>query len=71
MSTLTTFAVDGMTCDHCVRAVTQEVERLPGVQAVEVGLVAGGTSSVTITSDQPVDVAAVAEAVDEAGYTLV
>jgi copper chaperone CopZ len=71
MSTVSTFAVDGMTCDHCVRAVTQEVQKLPGVRAVEVGLVAGGTSTITVTSDAPVDHEAVAEAVDEAGYTVV
>ena len=40
--TRTTYAVSGMTCAHCVAAVTEEVGRLDGVTAVEVDLVAGG-----------------------------
>jgi copper chaperone CopZ len=51
--------------------VTQEVGKLSGVQAVDVGLVAGGTSIVTVTSDEPINQAALATAVEEAGYTVV
>ena len=67
----TTYTVDGMTCEHCVRAVTDELGALPGVQSVDVALVTGGTSTVRVDSDAPLDEAAVAAAVDEAGYTLV
>jgi copper chaperone CopZ len=65
-----TYRVSGMTCHHCVRAVKDEVGSLDGVTAVEVDLVKDGVSTVTVTSAAPLDEAAVATAVDEAGYTL-
>ena len=64
----TTYNVIGMTCGHCVTAVTEEVSRIPGVRNVEVELPSG---AVTVTSDAALDDAAVAAAVDEAGYELV
>ncbi|MCA0330011.1 MAG: heavy-metal-associated domain-containing protein [Actinobacteria bacterium] len=70
MSTTTAYPVAGMTCGHCVTAVTEEVSALPGVTGVDIDLVPGGTSQVTVTSDQPLDRDAVAAAVDEAGYQL-
>lgn len=69
--TTTTFSVSGMTCSHCVAAVTEEVSRLDGVDAVQIDLNAGGTSTVTVTSTQTLPVDAVRDAVDEAGYTLI
>ncbi|MGH3460564.1 MAG: heavy-metal-associated domain-containing protein [Kribbellaceae bacterium] len=71
MSTTSTYAVAGMTCGHCVSAVTEEVSALPGVTNVAVDLVAGAISSVSVTSDAELDREQVAEAVDEAGYELV
>jgi copper chaperone len=65
-----TYRVNGMTCEHCVAAVTEELSALDGVTAVDVDLVAGGTSTVTVTSAGPLDPTLVAEAVDEAGYEL-
>jgi copper ion binding protein len=65
--TITAYGVDGMTCEHCVRAVTSEVGAIPGVRDVHVDLT-GGT--VTVASDQPVDAAAVRAAVEEAGYEV-
>ncbi|HEY8544922.1 MAG TPA: heavy metal-associated domain-containing protein [Acidimicrobiales bacterium] len=62
------YQVSGMTCGHCVSAVTQEVTALPGVTDVDVDLASG---RVTVTSDQPVDPAAVKAAVEEAGYEVV
>ena len=71
MSTTTaTYSVTGMTCAHCVAAVTEEVSLLDGVSAVNVDLNAGGDSQVTVTSVAPLPVEAVREAIDEAGYTL-
>jgi copper chaperone CopZ len=67
MTATQTFPVTGMTCDHCVHAVTTEVGSIPGVSAVTVNLVAGGTSTLTLAADEPVDPAAVAAALDEAG----
>ncbi len=67
---ITTIQVTGMTCDHCVAAVNEELVALKGVTEVTVDLVAGGTSTVTIRSDAPLEPSTVAEAVDEAGYTV-
>jgi len=66
----TTYGVDGMTCGHCVHHVSTEISALPGVKDVSVQLVVGGSSHVTVVSDAPLDEAAVAAAVDEAGYAL-
>lgn len=62
--------VTGMTCGHCVSAVTAELSALEGVTGVDVDLVAGGTSTVTVTSATPLPDQAVAAAIDEAGYDL-
>ena len=62
-----TFSVTGMTCGHCVSAVTSELKEIPGVTDVSVDLVAGGTSTVTVDSDGPLEDSAVAAALDEAG----
>lgn len=68
--TTQTYTVSGMTCDHCVAAVTDELTAIGGVTSVTIDLVAGGTSAVTVESATPLDPATVAEAVDEAGYVL-
>ena len=65
--TARTYLVSGMTCEHCAHAVTRELQELAGVTAVAVDLVAGGASTVTVTSLEPVDEASVATALDEAG----
>jgi copper chaperone CopZ len=65
--TTSTYAVTGMTCGHCASAVTSELKTLEGVTDVAVDLVAGGTSSVTVTSTQPLVESQVAAALDEAG----
>ena len=67
-TTSTTFTVKGMTCGHCVSAVSSEVTKLDGVVKVDVDLLTG---AVTVESDGPVDPAAFAAAVDEAGYEVV
>jgi copper chaperone len=70
MATTAIYPVDGMTCAHCVHHVTSELTALPGVTDVQIELVVGGSSPVTVTSDQPLDEGSVAEAVAEAGYAL-
>ncbi len=67
MSQMNTYTVAGMHCDHCVASVGEEVQEIPGVQDVEVVLESG---ALTFTSAEPVDVAAVKAAVEEAGYQL-
>ena len=70
MSQTTTFSVDGMTCGNCVKHVTEELTALPGVTDVQVQLVTGGSSPVTVTSAAPLTDEAIAAAVDEAGYAV-
>jgi copper chaperone len=65
--TATTYLVKGMSCEHCVKAVTSEVESLRGVSAVTVDLVPGGNSRVTVTSESRLPDDAVTAALDEAG----
>jgi copper chaperone len=62
-----TYTVTGMTCEHCVRSVTEEVGALDGVTGVAVDL---PTGTVTVASDREVGVAEVRAAVEEAGYQL-
>lgn len=65
--TTATYTVTGMTCGHCVSAVTAELTALSGVASVDVDLESG---RVTVASDAPLDLEAVRAAVDEAGYAL-
>lgn len=62
-----TYHVTGMTCGHCVSSVKEEVGQIAGVTGVDVDL---ETGRVTVTSDAPIDEAAVKDAVEEAGYEL-
>ena len=64
------YAVTGMTCAHCVTAVAEEISELAGVRAVEVDLVPGGDSQVTVISTAPLPEPAIRAAVQEAGYDL-
>ena len=67
MTSTATFTVAGMTCEHCVESVSEEVLEIAGVTVVDVDL---PTGRLTVTSDQPVSEAEVASAVDEAGYRV-
>jgi copper chaperone len=64
---IASYTVVGMTCGHCVTAVTEEVSAVPGVTDVDVDLASGG---LTVTSEAPVDEDAVRAAVEEAGYEV-
>lgn len=66
MST-TTYTVTGMTCEHCVRSVTEEVSKIDGVTGVDVEL---STGKVTVSSDAPVPEDAFRAAIDEAGFEV-
>jgi copper chaperone len=65
--TTTVYTVRGMTCEHCVKSITQEFGALDGVTGVAVDL---GVGAVTVTSDAPLDGTAVRAAVTEAGFEL-
>ena len=50
----TTYTVEGMTCGHCVAAVTEEVGQIPGVTDAKVTLEGGRlTLSGLDTLDRP------------------
>lgn len=66
----TRLAVAGMTCEHCVASVIEELGTVSGVQAVDVTLNPGGDSQVVVTSDGALDPAALGAAITEAGYTM-
>ena len=67
MSTTSTYTVTGMTCGHCVAAVTEEISGIDGVESVDVQL---ETGRVVVVSAAPLTDEAVRAAVDEAGYAL-
>jgi copper chaperone len=70
--TNSTYRVAGMTCGHCVTAVSTELKAIDGVTDVVIELDAAGTSAVTVTSAQPLAPEQVRDALDEAGdYRLV
>ena len=62
-----TFTVNGMTCQHCVASVTEELGEIQGVSNVDVSLETGG---VTVPSESEISREAASAAVQEAGYTL-
>ena len=64
MST-TTWTVTGMTCEHCVASVTEEVGEVAGVDSLEVELASG-----LLTVHGGPEDAAVVAAVQEAGYAV-
>ncbi|MFI5060555.1 MAG: heavy-metal-associated domain-containing protein [Actinomycetales bacterium] len=63
----TTYDIQGMTCAHCVRSVSEELVALDGVSAVSVDLPSGVA---TVASTSALDERDVRAAVEEAGYVL-
>ncbi len=64
----TSYTVSGMTCGHCVKAVTEEVSAIDGVTGVSVDLESG---AMKVTATKPIDFDRIVEAVAEAGdYTV-
>jgi copper chaperone len=63
----TTYQVTGLSCEHCVNAVTSEVRSLDGVSGVSVELVPNGVSRLSITSASPLADNVVGAALDESG----
>jgi Cu+-exporting ATPase len=62
-----TIGVTGMTCQNCVRHVTQALAQLPGVRSAQVDLQAG---TATLQADREVPDSELSAALDEAGYEL-
>ncbi len=67
MTRTSEWTVTGMTCEHCVASVTEEVSEIPTVTDVAVTLDSG---RVVVTSDAPLERSQVEQAVTEAGYVL-
>lgn len=65
------FAVEGMTCAHCVSSVTEELSEVAGVDNVTVTLVKDGVSTVSVHSTTVPEIPALEAAIAEAGYTVV
>jgi copper chaperone CopZ len=65
--TATTYLVTGMSCEHCVNAVTSELSALGAVSAVTVDLMPDGISRVTVTSEARLPDDTIGAALDEAG----
>jgi copper chaperone len=59
------YIVEGMTCQHCVLSVTEEVSEVTGVETVDVDLASGRLLVTGDVSDE-----SVREAVAEAGYAV-
>lgn len=71
MSIKTTVNISGMHCGHCVASVTEELQELEGVAAVDVALNKDGVSVASITSAAELDPEQIDAAIAEAGYAVV
>jgi copper chaperone CopZ len=60
------YSVPGVSCQHCVGAVTEEVEQVPGVDSVVVDL----NSKRVKVKGASIDDGAVRAAIDDAGYDI-
>ena len=64
MASAVEYEVPGMSCDHCKKAVTEELTRVPGVASVEVDL----ETKLVVVKGDGLDDTALRAAIDEAGY---
>ena len=64
---MTTIKIKGMSCNHCVMAVTKALSAIEGIQNVKVDLNSG---EVTFDEMKPVDAAVVKERIKKAGYEV-
>lgn len=59
------YQIRGMSCEHCEAAVRSQVAQIPGVEGVDVS---ARTGRLILTGLEPLDVNAVLDAIDAAGY---
>jgi copper ion binding protein len=59
------FTVPAISCQHCVNAITSEVQNVQGVQNVKVDL---GSKRVSVQAEDRVSTEAIVSAINEAGY---
>lgn len=62
-----TLHVQGMSCNHCTRAVTKALESFSGVTSVDVDLQKG---EATWTEETPIDIKEVKEALRKIGFEV-
>jgi copper chaperone len=62
--------VVGMTCDHCVKAVTEELSKISGVTGINIELNTDTPTPVNIVADIDISDADITAAIEEAGYTI-
>lgn len=65
---MTTIKIKGMTCRHCVMAVTKALGGMDGIRDVQVNL---ETGEVSFTEEKPVDRALIRGRISKAGYEVV
>lgn len=63
----TILRVEGMSCSHCVRAVTSALEELPGVESAQVSL---EEKTATVSHSGEVGLDQMKSAIEEAGYEV-
>jgi copper chaperone len=66
MTQTTRIAVDGMTCNGCVRSVTTAISRVPGVGKVDVSL--AGKSATVEYDAAATNPGAIVSAIEAAGF---
>ena len=66
---MVSLTVEGMSCQHCVKAVTTAVSALPGVESVAVSL--GNKSVVVGFNPEKTALDSIRVAIEEQGYTVV
>lgn len=64
----TTIHIKGMSCNHCVQAVTRALQDLAGLQRIEINLESG---TATLEHRDPLDMKQVRHQIEMAGYELV
>lgn len=67
---VTEISITGMTCEHCVTAVTEALQELDGVSSVSIQLNSGYISTAVIASEAPLPLSRINDAVREAGYIV-
>jgi len=67
VSQTTTYSVPDISCNHCVHAISGELQTVAGVESVDVDVKA---KTVTVVAE-PLDDDAIIAAIDEAGYEVV
>ncbi len=65
------YSVTGLSCSGCVNSLTNQLNELDAISDVEIDLVSGAASRLTITLTTPVEDSVVQTAITDAGYSVV